>query len=60
MAYNYKKMKNEDGTDKTDESGEIVTATKKDDVVVVEKEAVVERVEFETIVVEEKKIVSNN
>lgn len=52
--------KNEDGTDKTDESGEIVTATKKDDVVVVEKEAVVERVEFETIVVEEKKIVSNN
>ena len=52
--------KNEDGTDKTDETGAIVTATKNDDVVVTEVEAVVERIEFETIVVEEKKIVSNN
>ena len=52
--------KNEDGTDKTDESGEIVTATKKDDVVVVEKEAVVERTEAEVIVIEVKEILSNN
>ena len=51
--------KNEDGTDKTDETGEIVTATKTDDVVVVEKEAVTERTEVEVIVVKEKKIVSN-
>ena len=52
--------KNEDGTDKTDESGDIVTATKNDDVVVVEKEAVVERTEAEVIVVEIKEIVSEN
>ena len=51
--------KNEDGTDKTDETGEIVTATKTDDVVVVEKETVTERTEVEVIVVKEKKIVSN-
>ena len=48
--------KNEDGTDKTDESGEIVTATKKDDVVVVEKEAVIERTEKEVIVIEVKEV----
>ena len=48
--------KNEDGTDKTDESGEIVTATKKDDVVVVEKEAVIERTEKEVIAVEVKAV----
>ena len=52
--------KNEDGTDKTDETGEIVTATKKDDVVVVEEEAVVERIEAEVIVVEVKEILSEN
>jgi len=52
--------KNEDGTDKTDESGEIVTETKKDDVVVVVEEAVVERIEAEVIVVEVKEIVSEN
>ena len=50
--------KNEDGTDKTDESGEIVTATKKDDVVVVEKEAVIERTEKEVIVIEVKEVAS--
>ena len=48
--------KNEDGTDKTDETGEIVTATKTDDVVVVEKEAVVERTEAEVIVIEVKEV----
>ena len=52
--------KNEDGTDKTDESGEIVTGTKKDDVVVVVKEAVVERTEAEVIVVEIKEILSED
>ena len=52
-------VKNEDGTDKTDETGEIVTANKTDDVVVVEKETVTERTEVEVIVVKEKKIVSN-
>ena len=50
--------KNEDGTDKTDESGEIVTATKKDDVVEVVDVVTVERAEVEVIVLEVKEIVS--
>ena len=52
--------KNEDGTDKTDETGEIVTATQTDDVIVVEKEAVVERTEAEVIVIEVKEILSTD
>ncbi len=52
--------KNEDGTDKVDESGEIVQATVNDDVVVIEEAAVVERIEAEVIVVEVKEIVSEN
>ena len=52
--------KNEDGTDKVDESGEIVTAKSDDEVVVTEEEAVVERIEAEVIVVEVKEIVSEN
>ena len=52
--------KNDDGSDKTDETGAIVTATKTDDVVVIEEEAVVERIEAEVIVVEIKEIVSEN
>ena len=52
--------KNEDGSDKVDESGEIVQATANDDVVLVEIEAVVERIEAEVIVVEVKEIVSEN
>ena len=52
--------KNEDGTDKVDEAGEIVTAKSDDEVVVTEEEAVVERIEAEVIVVEEKRIVTQN
>ena len=52
--------KNEDGTDKVDETGEIVTAKSDDEVVVIEEEAVVERIEAEVIVVEVKEIVSEN
>ena len=52
--------KNEDGTDKVDEAGEIVTAKSDDEVVVTEEEAVTERIEADVIVVEEKRIVTQN
>ena len=50
--------KNDDGTDKVDETGEIVTATVDDEVVEVVDVVTVERTEVEVIVVEVKEIVS--